>query len=353
LKNKINSEMSKRAAQKSRNDAKRRAVRPDKLIDATLRELRNPASRFYGVPRDMFDFYMTNRYLVQRAHIAGDTHADADAPETRFLVQEARRITIMCIMGNGNLCTAYNTFTAVTNPRSSYTTFTFYSSVDGRQLHEWEVEPCIAGGMCATGDGLLAVTNQRQHCVSIFTAAGKFITHFGGYGQEVGELRSPAGIVLDDENNLAVCDYGNGRLQVFTVAGDLVRTISCNKHSPVGIAVNPRAPGVYYVTSDYSRRVTVYSWALPSGIAISKFTSPDPDADPVEQICFDAASNAFTISENSVDIRFCTPDNKLELVQCDFDYPIRLIAIDSAGRLYVCTKHEISVLTWKKSNVLV
>jgi hypothetical protein len=107
------------------------------------------------------------------------------------------------------------------------------------------------------------------------------------------------------------------------------------------------------VTSDYSRRVTVYSWALPSGIAISKFTSPDPDADPVEQICFDAASNAFTISENSVDIRFCTPDNKLELVQCDFDYPIRLIAIDSAGRLYVCTKHEISVLTWKKSNVLV
>jgi hypothetical protein len=61
---------------------------------------------------------------------------------------------------------------------------------------------------------------------SAFSSNGTFITKWGGeHGSGDGEMRSPAGIALDQEGegNVYVADTGNNRIQVFSSNGTLIR----------------------------------------------------------------------------------------------------------------------------------
>jgi DNA-binding beta-propeller fold protein YncE len=96
-------------------------------------------------------------------------------------------------------------------------------------------------GVCATAD-FVVVTSNSEHCVSVFARAdGSFVRRFGSEGSGDGQLRNPQGVCfLADGRSVAVVDYGNHRVSIFTIDGEFVRHVGVMVlKNPVGIACSP------------------------------------------------------------------------------------------------------------------
>lgn len=89
------------------------------------------------------------------------------------------------------------------------------------------------------------VSYREKHRVMVFNDEGTFLFDIGaaGHGQE--KLTSPLGLAIDKFNHLIVCDSDSSRLQVFTLDGRYVTTIS-GFGSPEFAAVSKE--GQLYVT---------------------------------------------------------------------------------------------------------
>ena len=71
-------------------------------------------------------------------------------------------------------------------------------------------------GVCIGADGRhIFVTEFDNHRVSVFEKDGRFVQSLGKYGMGKGELCYPAGITMDSDGYVYVCDQGNNRIQVF------------------------------------------------------------------------------------------------------------------------------------------
>lgn len=70
-------------------------------------------------------------------------------------------------------------------------------------------------GICIGPRGQMFVSDFWNHCVVVFDAAGNFVTSFGRKGVEPGEFDMPAGIAVDCDGYVYVCDQLNNRIQVF------------------------------------------------------------------------------------------------------------------------------------------
>ena len=66
-------------------------------------------------------------------------------------------------------------------------------------------------------NGLVYVTEEISHCVSVFNEEGRFLCCFGGYGTEEGQFKFPNGIMADGNGQLYVCDRSNNRIVVFDI----------------------------------------------------------------------------------------------------------------------------------------
>ena len=63
--------------------------------------------------------------------------------------------------------------------------------------------------------GMVYVSEEDNHRVSVFTTEGQFVTSFGRKGAGPGEFNSPQGLSVDNNGIVYVCDYSNNRVQVF------------------------------------------------------------------------------------------------------------------------------------------
>ena len=70
------------------------------------------------------------------------------------------------------------------------------------------------------------VSYPVAHCVKVFNNAGVYQYDIGCEGSGDGQLRLPLGLGIDKFNQLIVCDYGNERLQLFTLDGKFVTKIT-------------------------------------------------------------------------------------------------------------------------------
>ena len=80
-------------------------------------------------------------------------------------------------------------------------------------------EDLIEGVSSITTDenGLVYVTEEASHCVSVFNEEGRFLCCLGGYGGEEGQFNCPNGIMADGNGQLYVCDTSNNRIVVFDI----------------------------------------------------------------------------------------------------------------------------------------
>ena len=86
-------------------------------------------------------------------------------------------------------------------------------SADGefiRKLDNCDRPVGIAIGPCT---GVIYVTEEDRNRISLFTAAGELMGSFGNSYTEYG-LYSPAGIVIDKDENIIVADLRNNRVLI-------------------------------------------------------------------------------------------------------------------------------------------
>jgi DNA-binding beta-propeller fold protein YncE len=81
-----------------------------------------------------------------------------------------------------------------------------------------------------SGDRHVAVAEQDNGRVSVFSIDGQFIRHVG-----VGVLREPVGVACSAFDELVVADTGNRRVVVFSASGDLVMTFGAGRFSGAAV----------------------------------------------------------------------------------------------------------------------
>jgi DNA-binding beta-propeller fold protein YncE len=95
--------------------------------------------------------------------------------------------------------------------------------------------PC---GVCTNAD-VVVVAESDGGCISVFSRGdGALLRCFGREGSDDGELCSPLGICfMSDDRRVAVADYDNHRVSVFSVEGEFIRHVGVGVlRFPVGVA---------------------------------------------------------------------------------------------------------------------
>lgn len=70
-------------------------------------------------------------------------------------------------------------------------------------------------------DGKLYASDAFNHRVQVFSLRGELISFFGQLGHKPGQFNLPAGLAVDQSQRLHVVDRGNRRVQVFSNQGRL------------------------------------------------------------------------------------------------------------------------------------
>jgi DNA-binding beta-propeller fold protein YncE len=96
-------------------------------------------------------------------------------------------------------------------------------------------------GVCATAD-IIVVSEVHAHRISVFNrGTGARLRRFGGRGSGDGQLTCPQGLCfMSGHRRVAVADWGNDRVCVFSVDGEFVRHVGVGLlKSPRGVACSP------------------------------------------------------------------------------------------------------------------
>ncbi len=77
------------------------------------------------------------------------------------------------------------------------------------------------GGLCfMSGHRHVAVADYCNHRVSVFSVEGEFVRHVG-----VGKLSRPTGVACSAFDDIVVADYNNSRVVVFSASGEMLHTM--------------------------------------------------------------------------------------------------------------------------------
>jgi DNA-binding beta-propeller fold protein YncE len=148
--------------------------------------------------------------------------------------------------------------------------------------------------------GLVYVSDTGNDRIEVFRLArdargqvtsAAFIKAIGRHGSRPGELRQPAGLALDQEGHLYVCDTGNGRVQIFDEKLAFVRqwgggeAEAARLAEPVAVAIDPQGKRIYVAdrarlqVQAFDRTGTLLaSWGTPArpdtGVASGELAFP-------------------------------------------------------------------------------
>ena len=112
-------------------------------------------------------------------------------------------------------------------------------SPDGTELlQSFSAPDCDASPLFAVyHQDMFFVSYFPGHCVKVFSKEGVFLYDIGSGGSGDGQLDHPDGLAIDKFNNLIVCDWGNNRLQVFSLDGKFVNSVTEGMKCPRSVAV--------------------------------------------------------------------------------------------------------------------
>ena len=150
-------------------------------------------------------------------------------------------------------------------------------------------------GIVVNGRGEIAVTEYDNNKVQVFSDEGKFLLSFGEKGSKAGQLDDPRGVTYDKDGNLLVVGSGNNGIQQFSRTAQLIGTFGENEelhgklNQPLGISTCPH--GNIIVADKKNKRVVVFS---SEGRVL--LTLHDDKLDPYHCIYHD---NRFIVSDFS------------------------------------------------------
>ncbi|CAH3109843.1 unnamed protein product [Pocillopora meandrina] len=81
---------------------------------------------------------------------------------------------------------------------------------------------CCPYGMAVNERDEIAVTDNKNHRVQVFSSDGTYLRSFGGKGNLDHQLRDPLGLSVDRNGNIIVADKGNKVIKTFSPSGQFL-----------------------------------------------------------------------------------------------------------------------------------
>ena len=187
----------------------------------------------------------------------------------------------------------------------------------------------------------IAVTDNSNNRVQIFSCNGKFIRSFGKKGVKKGEFKDPSGIAYLNNGNIVVADTFNDRLQIFTERGEYLAQIGSEENpdpqfnSPMGLSVDN--DGNIIVADSDNKLIKIFT---PSGQFVRKFGGEDLLVDPLHCIQKDQYFIVSDEGDHSIKV-FNTDGDFLDKFgnegkgDVEFSGP-HCLSVDKAEHLMVC-----------------
>ena len=211
----------------------------------------------------------------------------------------------------------------------------------------------------------VVVTDERKHCVSVFSSHGVKLRSFGTSGSEHGQFDYPSGVAVNSEGNILIADCGNHRIQKFTSEGKFLTSVGtkgCRPlqfHSPSDIAFNASINKVY-VLNEGSHHVQVLNSDLTFSSIFGKEGSGKGQLSSPRGIACDNTGNVYVADTHNHRIQVFTAEGKFLRMfgrrgqgKRELSYPYG-IAIDTSDLVYVSDSenHRVSVFTTEGQSVL-
>ena len=142
--------------------------------------------------------------------------------------------------------------------------------------------------------GEMIVSECDGHRVSIFDIRGQKIRTFGSHGDSPDQMKFPAGIVIDDTDNIYVSS--NHKLQKFTSSGELIKCTG-QKGRKEGEFGDPRGVTLYdnqvYVSDFNNHRIQVFDLDLNFVRSIGSRGNGRGEFNAPLDVKFDTAGNIY------------------------------------------------------------
>lgn len=154
---------------------------------------------------------------------------------------------------------------------------TLHTDVDALRFEKCvAIQDGVPAGLAISPDcSQFAVSYTNTHSIVIHAAAdGAVVKSFGGFGHELGKLKSPAKLAYHPEKaTILVADRGNRRIQEFTHQGALRRVIGSGviRDTVNGIACNGPLVAVGMAGADPSCKVGVLLFDYCGGGLLASF----------------------------------------------------------------------------------
>ena len=212
-------------------------------------------------------------------------------------------------------------------------------------------------GIAVNQKGEIAVTEWREHYISMYCPSGRKIQSYGTRGSGQGQFQYPSGVTVDKEENILVADSNNNRIQKFTAQGKFLTAEDVSGGGPLhfsppdGIAFNASNGMVYVVCKGgciqiLSSDLSYFGTMGKRGNGKGQFEDP-------RHITCDSTGNLYVADRGNHRIQVFTAEGKFLRMfgkhgedEGELNGPCG-IAVDSSDRVYVSEwdNHRISVFT--------
>ena len=116
-------------------------------------------------------------------------------------------------------------------------------------------EKLLGPTCCTPYKNMFLVSDTGNDCIKAFDQLGTFLYRFGKKGNQDGQFNPPRGLLLDSSDNLLVCDFGNNRVQQFSLDGRFTGKSITRLSKPMAITKVP--DGRILVTSYDEKKVYI------------------------------------------------------------------------------------------------
>ena len=202
-------------------------------------------------------------------------------------------------------------------------------------------------GIAFNSRGEMVVAESGHSLMSVINISGQRIMSFGSKGSGPEDMIMPAGIAIDDKNNVYVSSQH--KLQKFTSSGELIKCvgqIGCNE-----IEFNdPRGVTLYndqvYVCDSNNHRIQVFDPDLNFVGCIGSYGRGRGEFDAIDDVKFDGAGNMYVAEYSNKRVQVL--DSSGHFIQTigekgEGKLPLAFSLLVADRYIYVATNNRINV----------
>ena len=204
-------------------------------------------------------------------------------------------------------------------------------------------------GITFNSRGEMIVSECGGHQVSVFDVGGRRIRTFGSRGDRPKQMKSPAGIAVDDMDNIYVSS--EHKLQKFTSSGELIKCIG-RRGSKEGEFNDPRGVTIHsnqvYVCDQGNHRIQVFDMDLNFIRSIGSRGSGRGEFDHPFDVEFDTTGNMYAVE--FINNRVQVMDSSGQFIRMfgqegegELSGPTALHIADKYVYVSNCSSHRIAV----------